>query len=285
MAAVSYSTPLVPRQLRLELTSYCNAHCAPCHRSLMLRKPQHMDWNLVEKVVSEASQLPERLQEVVLSDFGETMLYPAWERAAQLVARKLPSTHLVLPTNGTLLTDEVVEKLARLPTLKLVNLSVNAYLPETYVAFHKLPASNLKAIEAAALRIRKLRPDIILWLSMVRAAEYQSEKEVELFREHWGKIGQVQINLANYAGVPGREPLTPVSLPCRSLFSDLVVLADGQCLSCCFVAEPLPELVVGDANAESLMALWHSKRFNEIRQLHSEGRRAELNICRTCTFS
>ena len=285
MATISYSTPLVPRQLRIELTSFCNAHCHPCHRHLMLRKPSHMDWNLVEKVVNEASQLPERLQEIVLSDFGETMLYPAWERATQLVARKLPFTRLVLPTNGTLLTDEVVEKLARLPTLKLVNLSINAYLPETYTAFHKLPASNLKVIEAAAVRLRKLRPDIILWLSMVRAAEYQSEKEVELFREHWSKFGQVQINQANYAGVPGREPLTPVNLPCRSLFSDLVVLAEGQCLSCCFVAEPLPELVVGDASRESLMEIWHSRGFGEIRQLHLTGRRAELEICRSCTFA
>ena len=285
MREIAYSTPLVPRQVRIELTSKCNAHCLPCHRNLMKRAPEHMLFSLLEKCLEDIRAFPEPLLELVPTGWGELFLYPRWLDALELISQKLPGTRIVLPTNGTLLGDGSIEHLARIPTLRLVNFSVNAFFPETYTAFHKLPASKLELIEFAARRLKELRPDIVMWFSMVRSSEFQSPLEAELFREKWSKYGVPQFSQAEYAGNPEHRPIVPVLLPCRSLFSDLVILYDGQGLSCCYVAEPDPELVVGDAREDSLLNIWNSKRFSELRRVHNEGGRANLGFCSSCTFA
>lgn len=276
-------TPTQPRQVRIELINKCNAHCASCHRLTMTRGQGLMAWGLLEQCVEEIRGWPQPLAELVPNNYGETWLYPRSIEALHLVARRLPRTSIVIPTNGTLLTEELVAQLAGVPTVRLVNFSLNAALPQTYEAFHRLPASKLEVIEKAMVKLRQLRPDIVIWVSMVQDSQYQSPREVEMFRERWAVYGVVQINPANYNNRPDRVPLVPVSLPCRSLLSDLVVLWDGRVTSCCFDAQG--DLVVGDATKEPLLDIWHGKRFAETRRLHNEGERQSLQICSQCTFA
>lgn len=280
---VTYSTPLQPRQVRLELTSYCNAHCASCHRLSMKRAPEHMPWDLLQKCLEDIRYFPETLTELVPNNYGETFLHPRWYEALELICQKLPRTRLVLPTNGTLLDEVGVELLCRLPNLQLVNFSVNAISPKLYEAFHKLPATMLADIERVVLRFKQLRPDILIWISMVQDSQYQSPREIELFREFWSRYGVVQINPAHFNDRPTMEPLLPVEWPCRSLFSDLVVACDGRVSSCCFDADL--ELVVGDARKENLLSIWHGKALNELRNKHLAGERGSIPLCRRCTFA
>lgn len=281
---MNYSTPLQPKQVRLELSSFCNAHCVACHghgQYPMTRPKGHMPFSLVEKCVQDIKKFPNILSEIVPTGYGELFLHPQWFKILEYIARELPRVRMVIPTNGTLLKDGVMETLSRVSTLKLIDLSVNAFLPETYRVFHKLPPENLARVEEAAKKIRQLRPDIMLWVSMVRSSQYQSPTEVELFIQHWSRYGKVMINQAEYC--KGPEPITPVILPCKSLFSDMCVSWDGRVTSCCYDADC--ELVVGDTVKESLLDIWFSKRFSEIRTFHNEGKRAELEICKHCTFS
>ena len=275
--------PIVPRQIRLELTNHCNAHCAPCHRITMTRPQGFMSFALAEHCVEQIARFPVPLNELVSSNYGETWLHPRWLDVLHLVARRLPRASIVIPTTGTLLTEEMVAQLAGVPTVRLVNFSVNAALPQTYEAFHRLPASNLEVIEKAVVKLRQLRPDITIWISMVQDSQYQSPREVEMFRERWARWGTVQVNPANYNNRPDRQPLVPVTLPCRSLFSDLVVLWDGRVNSCCFDAQG--DLVVGDAMKDTLLEIWHGKAFADLRTAHNEGRRAGIPLCASCTFA
>mgnify|MGYP001566742313 CR=1 FL=1 len=277
------ATAVQPRQVRLELTNKCNAHCASCHRLTMSREQGHMPWGLLEKCVEETRGWPQPLGELVPSHYGETWLYPRWLEALRLVAQRLPRTPIVIPTNGTLLTGDMVDQLSTVPTVRLINFSVNAALPSTYEAFHRLPASKMEVIEQAILRLRQRRPDITIWVSLVQDCQYQSPREVELFRERWSKYGVVQVNAANYNNRPDRQPLVPVTLPCRSIFSDLVVLWDGRVTSCCFDAQG--DLVVGDATKDKLLDIWHGRPFAELRDKHTRGQRAAIPLCASCTFA
>lgn len=280
---VKYNTPIVPVQVRLELSNKCVASCIPCHRHLMKRELGFMAFALVEKCLADICSFPAPLTEVVPTGWGECFLHPRWHEILMLIARKLPRTHMTIPTNGVLLTDGVVEKLAQVPTLKLVNFSVNAFLPATYEAYTGLPAAKMEVIEQAAVKLRQLRPDIAQWFSLVRDSRYQSPKEVELFQAKWSRYGQVQVSQAEYAGWPGREPITPVSLPCRSLWSDMAVSWDGVVSSCCYDAQV--ELKIGDSNTQNLLDIFHGKTFTELRKAHLEGERETIPLCRSCTFA
>lgn len=290
MEKTTYSTPLVPRQIRLELSSHCNAKCLSCHGHsplhAMTRPRGHMSRELVEKCLADIVAFPQPISEIVCSNYGETMCHPDWHSIMELVARKLPRVPIVFPTNGVLLADGRLELLCRIRTLALVNFSVNAYLKETYESFHGLPyEKSYETITNAITRLRQLRPDVTIWISCVRDSQYQSPREIELFKEHWGKYGIVQINQAEYSNRPDRAPKVPVTLPCRSLQSDLVILHNGQCLSCCYVADAIPELIVGDALTENLLDIWHGRKFSDLRAAHFKGQRSNLETCKRCTFA
>ena len=249
----------------------------------MTRKQGFMSIELVKKIIEDIRQFPETLKELVPSAWGETTLYKDWVQVLELVSLRLPRTGIVFPTNGTLLGDGKVDLLCRIPTLRLVNLSVNAYLPSTYEYFHKLSADNLKVIENVAARIRELRPDVRLWVSMVNDPSIQSPREVDLFKEHWSKYGGVQISTPSYNNRPDRAPKIPVTIPCRSIFSDIVVSWTGVVSSCCFDANI--EIPLGGANKKSLLDIWHGREFVELRERHNSGNRAYIALCKSCTFS
>ena len=283
-----YNIPIVPRQLRLELTNRCNAHCLTCHGygiNPMKRKKGDMERSLIEKCINDVIDFPNPLQECVLNNYGEMFAYPDWFKVMQFVSAKLPQTMIVLPTNGTYLNNDTVAKLATIKTLKIINVSVNAFSPELYHMFHDIDPKVLPMIANSLILLRKVRPDITIWVSMAHDPSYQSPKEVELFTEYWGQFGIVQINAAQYNNRPDRAPPIPVRFPCRSIFSDMVIFWDGKCSSCCFDADANKELYVGDASDESLISIWHGEKFNKIRSLHLESRRHEIEICRNCTFA
>lgn len=281
---MEYLVPLQFKQLRVELTNHCNSSCVPCHRTTTMTRPLgYMSWALLEKILEDARSLPYPLNEVVPTGWGEPWLVPRWHEILMLISRSLPRTMMVIPTNGTLLVGDMVDRLAQVLTLKLVNFSVNAFLPSTYEAYFKLPADRMEIVERAIVRLKQLRPDIAIWISMCRESTLQSAREVELFQEKWSKYGQVQISQAEYAGVLGREPITPVLLPCRSLWSDLAVLHDGRISSCCYDADAA--IILGDVMTENLLNIWHGKAFTELRQKHLSGKRAEVKLCSQCTFA
>lgn len=284
---ITYQTTVQPRQVRLELSSACLAKCVPCHRNSMTRPVGHMDIQLLLKCLSDIRDFPQPLIEVVPTGWGEFQCNFQWERMLLLISQNLPRTRMVIPTNGAMLTDGAIDILAQISTLKVFNLSVNAIFPETYEAFNRLPAKHLGDIEKSALKLKKLRPDILIWASMVYSSEYQSPKEKEMFEEHWNQLigpGTAQVVWAQFAGREDRKPLTPVLVPCRSLFSDICVFWNGQVVSgCCWDAQG--ELGVGDVNKDSLIDIWHGKAYATLRQKHNGGKRGSLKLCASCTFA
>ena len=279
---LKYETPTQPRQVRLEVTNRCNANCISCHRHIMTRPLGNMSMKLVKKCISNMRQFPKLLTEFVPSNYGETFLYPRWYEILELAQNELPHTQIVIPTNGSFLSS-VLDKLSKIKTLSLINVSVNALYPATYEAFNHLKSTNMDDIIDAIIRLRELRPDITIWISMAYDYLCQSPKEVELFRQFWSQYGTVQINTVSYAGVKGKEPLIPVSIPCRSIFSDMVVAWNGDISSCCFDANI--EIKLGSALNSSLLDIWHGKEFANLRQIHNAGRRGEVPLCSSCTFA
>lgn len=235
--------------------------------------------------IDDIMTFPGILREIVPSNYGETFLHPHWHEILMRISRLLPHTMIVLPTNGFLMD---VDALVNIQTLKIVNISVNAEFQSTYSLFHSTDYSNYNVVVNNIVKLKKLRPDVTIWVSMAFDPQYQSPLEVECFKSHWGGIigiNNVMVNPAQYNNNPSRRPLTPVTHPCRSLFSDLVINVDGRCSSCCFDADCDDELFIGDANCERLLNIWHGVKFHRIRDLHLSGNRGKIKICERCTFA
>lgn len=275
-----FITPRYPRQIRLDTSTTCNARCLSCHRfhPSNMRKG-HMELDFAEKIMKDVSAWQIPLTELVPVNYGEFFLYKEWYPLLRLAEKLLPQTQITIPTNGSEL-DWQLDKLLLCKTVKLLNFSVNAYLGYTYEAFTKLPSGNINKIREMIPKIKQQRPDITVWISMVYDPIYQSEAEKELFVNFWQPFGQVWVLPASNCN---RSPLAiKTLLPCRSLFSDLVISFDGRLSSCCFDAGF--KLDCGRLTG-TVEEAWHNERLEGIRNMHLNGLRQQILWCAGCSFA
>ena len=278
LSELTYRTPGQPRQLRLDTTTACNAHCLSCHRFLTRRKGE-MPLELIEQLINDVSKWREHLEEIVPVNYGEFFLRKDWYEIMRLIAQKLPTTEITLATNGALVDEEVVKKLCQIPNFRVINFSVNAFYDETYEKFMGLKADVIPKMRKAVSMFRVLRSDIRLKVSFIFDPEYQTDLERDYFEWYWKGWAETWVIAAASAG-RGKKPVSPVTLPCRSIFSDIVVGYDGKISSCCFDADF--SIPLGKYNG-NLLENWHSPELTELRRKHNERQREGL--CKICTFA
>jgi hypothetical protein len=289
-ADVRHVLPDYPRQVRVELSSLCNASCSFCHAhgnfSPMARPKARMTKQLFNLILDDISSWPKPLKEIVPTGWGEVFLNREWPWMLQEISLRLPKTGIQIVTTGTLLTDEAIERLALVPTLSGCNVSINAFFVDTWTRIHKLPPKAMLIAINAVHRLRDRRPDVNVNVSMVHSPELQTEMEKDLFKEYWSQFGSTTVSIASYAGNPKYVPNPPVTLPCRSVFDGLMILDSGAVgTGCCFWNGDAEELAIGHFPEDKLLDIWRGDRLRKLTETHNSGRRPELPLCLNCTFA
>jgi MoaA/NifB/PqqE/SkfB family radical SAM enzyme len=108
----------MPLHLQLELTNYCNLHCAVCPTGSgeLTRRPQAMSPALAARVLEEVGPY---LLTLTLWGWGESLLHPDLETILQSVAKQ-PAATLLSTNGGHLGKDRVIEALSRFPPTFLI---------------------------------------------------------------------------------------------------------------------------------------------------------------------
>mgnify|MGYP001042407449 FL=1 len=68
--------------------------------------------------------------------------------------------------------------------------------------------------------------------------------------------------------------------PCISLFSTIVISAEGRVALCCLDSEFNYEL--GNINDKTIKEVWNGETIREYRKMHLSGKRNEMLLCRGC---
>lgn len=290
IGSVKYTLPAFPRQVRLESAFSCVMACRFCHAwgdfKEPTRKKAFMELDLLERLLQEIASWPQPLSEVCPTNYGEWFVNPRWYEMGKMIERYLPNTPMTLPTTGTLLNDKNLERLASLQTLRWLNFSINAYFAETWEYVHRVPAAKLMPrVLSLPERFREMRKDVTVNISMVFDSSIVTERERELFEQHWRRRGfQVSVSTAQYVNHPTKSPATPSQVSCRSIFDGLVVTPDGEVLTgCCYDSNA--ELSVGNSNEKRLLDIWRGDQLRRLAELHNSGKRSEINLCKGCTFA
>jgi sulfatase maturation enzyme AslB (radical SAM superfamily) len=100
-----------PAFLTLSPSKACNLRCTGCYADADASLP-HLEWDLVDKIVTDARTLW-GLQFIVVSG-GEPMAYRSQGKSILDLAEKHQDVFFMMYTNGTLITDEVAERMAKL---------------------------------------------------------------------------------------------------------------------------------------------------------------------------
>ena len=132
----------------------CNLRCVFCSNRNMAPK-EYTDLTYDEFL--QFTDPIKKASRVQLYDWGEPFLNPAYERMFDHVAEHCPATRIHISTNGTLLTDEWIDKLLNYGRC-LLNVSLNAATPETYARvmqrnlFHRVVEGLRRLVDAKEQR-------------------------------------------------------------------------------------------------------------------------------------
>src|SRR3990167_2386847 len=266
LASIKYDTPHQPLQIRIDSTSRCNASCLSCHKFLSHRVGE-MSLDAIRSVLQDIATWREPLAEICPVNYGEFMIRSDWFEILNMIATILPNTRIAFATNGSLFQNDTAQKLCSIPTLKWINFSVNAQFTETYKKFMGFPPEIAQRIEQSIAEIKVLRKDIITVVSMVFDPQWQTQLERDKFVDYWKDKSYLVINSATCCNLPFRK-ITQNTIPCRSVFSDIVIGYDGQIATCCF--DPSFTIDLGNIkDYGGVLGAWNSEKFKKLRELHS----------------
>jgi 2-deoxy-scyllo-inosamine dehydrogenase (SAM-dependent) len=98
-------------------------------------------------------------------------------------------------------------------------------------------------------------------------------------RPHQLVLTPSDLDITNRGGIIYDIP-APLDLTCRAPEEILVISATGDILLC--YEDALRENTIGNVRSQSILSIWTSERFVEIRRGLADGRR-EIAICRRCS--
>ena len=103
-----------PSFLLISPSKACNLRCTGCYADSD-DQVRTLDWDIVDRVVTEARELW-GIQFIVISG-GEPMAYRSQGKTILDLAEAHPDNYFIFYTNSTLITDEIVQRLAKLGNL------------------------------------------------------------------------------------------------------------------------------------------------------------------------
>lgn len=272
-------------QIQLETTNVCNADCCFCPYTSMRRPKGTMSLDLCKRILDEAATVAV-VEEVTFTGLGETLLDRYLLERIRYARKVLaPGVKIDLYTNGSLLRPKTTDALIA-AGLDVLYISLNATTHEKRFEIMKLEDfDQVTGYTQYALDASKGTQMRVI-VKGVASKDLMEVGEHEQFQENWGgdwnKGGAAYLHLeGNWAGKTGAKMRTLPRSACARALSQIMVLWDGRVSLCCFDAEG--EVVLGDLNHQTLREVFEGPKAYGIREAHVNGRRSELELCRTCT--
>ncbi len=270
-----------PLHVDVELSSVCNLKCPMCYTITnefkAKVKPRLMDYDLYRKIITECAK--GGVYSVRLSFRGEAFLHKKVVDCIRYAKAKGIKEVSSL-TNGLKLDEEMFKEIMW-AGLDWLTISFDG-LGSIYEQIRR-PAKYERAVEKIAnyARIKKeaghVKP-VIKVQSILPAIE----KEPKAFYDVFVPItDMVSTNpLINFMQEKKHLPKIK-DFTCPQIYQRLVIGADGLCMMCSNDEEG--EIIVGDANKQTIHAIWHGSELKRVRKIHQEHNGCEkLEPCANC---
>jgi len=282
--------PPFPREILIDISSYCNHACTFCSNTRMASK-KIMESDKVVKMLAEGYECGAR--EIGLYATGEP--FAAKELPHYVAeAKRLGYEYIYLTSNGAGAIPERAKQVLD-NGLNSIKFSVHAGTRESYKKVHGRDdfdkvMNNLKWIhqyrEESGL-------DFGIYVTMVQTNESIDEVDllhslVKPYIDEWdphlltnscgtmpenNEIGEIEQN-----NIRGRGH----SDICFQPFNSFTVTAEGYMSAC--VLDYHKGLVVADLNEMSMKEAWHNKIYQEFRQMHLDDK-TQGTICYNCIYN
>ena len=244
---------LYPVYIAIETINRCNGVCAfcPANKYAEKRPFAKMEDALFDKILEEISGWPDWRGVFSLYVNNEPFIDPRMPELLIRSRRALPKARMLLFTNGSLLTPEIMEVIAD---------NVDVCIINNYSEKYRLNPSVREAYEYV-----KQNPERFSHVDITIQKRYS--KEV----------------LTSRAGNAPNKPqsTTTVSAPCLIPYTDLTIYPGGQVGLCC--SDVLETQDFGSCAEKTLLEIYNGEKMKAVRRAMAKGR-AAIPICRDCDF-
>lgn len=278
------SIPLsAPLAVYIEPTNVCNFRCGICPESFPDYRQQagyyqHMSPEVWRSLLPDLKEIAPKV--IRFFHTGEPLLNPYLPAMIRYAAEFCP--RLEVTTNGSKLRGGLALQLID-SGLTYLRLSVYS---TTNAGYALATGSRFTAdeIRRGLQFFRTIRDAVGEGLPHIHA-ELVSNDSPDKFRQQYDGIADTMSvkSLHNWGSSDSR--LVQLGKADRQVcpmpFYELVIKSNGLVTVCC--VDWNNQLVVGDANRESLLDIWRGPKLRAIQEAHLEGNRASLPSCAQCT--
>ena len=284
-----------PHVILLDPSSSCNLRCKFCPTGDpdLIRETKRfqgqMRINTFEKIVGDINKFKKPLSILRLYKEGEPLLNKDLGKFIKL-AKESNIKRVDTTTNGIALTQRRAEELIE-SGIDQINISLNGLTKKQYTNYTQREISAEKLIEQI-LYLCEISGQTLIYVKCIK--EHLSIEDQETFysifegkadkvfleglQPNWPKFEFDYIAPSYETGHYGQE-MTQREI-CPFIFYMMVINSDATCSAC--VQDWNHELIVGNANTDSISDIWHGKALKELRLLHTDGKRCCKSNCAEC---
>lgn len=223
-----------PKIVTIETFCKCNGRCTFCPYTHIDRIGSKLSDACVCKMIDEVSKFPVFPERLNLCRVNEPFLDKRIFSFLAYANERLPETNLILFSNGSTITDKVIENLNKINNFKLLIISFNENDPRLYHNVMGLDYNaTLKNIKN--LHDRKINGELKFNVNISRVGtsnsmDSQFLAEMKKVFPHFASASSAKFS---WVGVPNQNSgeLTP-NAGCAQWFS-LHILANGKTAFCC----------------------------------------------------
>jgi radical SAM protein with 4Fe4S-binding SPASM domain len=292
-ASTRRSVPDFPRTVQIQTMTGCNAACIFCpYPDTVDTQPKgFMKRELFEAIIDEIAAHGVRRVSPYL--MNEPFLDPAMVDRLVHIKGKIPDSRIVVTTNGSRLSQPLVDKLVAADVLHALYISFQGVEKAGYEAtmrgsmvFEKTMENVLYLIDRWKAAGGRDRFKIVV--SMVATNKIDPEKAVSFWKakgveSKWTPLENRGGNIAVAGNLaPTDKPMKRFA-NCTRLFKQAYIMFNGDMVLCC--TDYSRKVVLGNIDGSSISAVWNSKKAVNIRRLYSEGFMDKIPLCRDCEIS
>lgn len=269
---------LKSKQLLIETTNICDAHCVICPREQFRLKPMTMSMELFRKIIDDAAQY--EVECIDTCGYGEAFLDKhLFERLAYIRGR-LPKAKTFVSTTAFHMDSETWDNVIKyIDTLKL---SIYGVSRETYEAFHRGRVKHgqvMRNILGFLNHANGTRPHTVGLFVPTELNQHETGRwltmweplldEVFIWKPHnW-------VSCRSYRMVDKTRQKT-----CgRPLNGPMYIRADGTVTPCCWDINN--DIVLGDLNYQTIEEIYKGQPYKDIKEAHLKGDFSKY-ICQNC---
>lgn len=266
-----------PIEVSLETFALCNARCTFCPYPTIERKGEKMPDALLNKLVDEMISWrkpmyfsPFKLNEPLL----DKRLLPLLER----VERESDCIGIRLFTNGSTLTPDNIEAIAKLQRVVTLWVSLNSHVPEEYERVMGLK------FEQTAKKLDYLHAYDFPHPVMLSCVGYPNEDFRRYCFDRWPSFQSMAIKKDSWLGFTDPQFPNIPDTGCSRWF-ELSVMATGKVAHCCMHDGSDERYNIGDLNTSTMYEVYNAPRWKERREgLVSRKSLDESSPCARCSY-